>query len=277
MTENKQDSDFFCPICESYKVLEISKNSFFKTKVYKCQNCLLHFNELNHKKIDSYYHSEYWEFKKKGSFTTRFRRHLFKKLRAASQFNYIKKKNCTVLDIGGGDGTTAIFFERKGCTVSIIEPDIIYSEKIRKNHPSVKILPEEYFNETTAGENFDLIILSHVLEHMPKINEILSSLKMFLSKGLLFIEVPNCDNPEILKTSIMKNPHLFHFSESSLKHLLQRNGYKILRFDSMDYKQPKKLISDDIRFLFLSFLSQEVYFETTKEKGRVYRILVKKD
>ena len=49
--------------------------------------------------------------------------------------------------------------------------------------------------------------------------------------GIFFIEVPNCENVSVLKTSIELVPHTFHFSKKSLEKLAKQNLFQVIKSD----------------------------------------------
>ena len=91
---------------------------------------------------------------------------------------------------------------------------------------------ESSVEDFSTEEEFDVIWMSHVLEHLIEPDKFLKNIKMNLKKdGVFFIEVPNCEYKPMLENSIKKNPHLFHFTKKSLSKLVENLGYKILTCD----------------------------------------------
>ncbi|NHW78509.1 methyltransferase domain-containing protein, partial [Escherichia coli] len=75
----------------------------------------------------------------------------------------------------------------------------------------------------------------HVLEHLVDCRKILSNIKNLLTTdGIFFIEVPNCDQLESLEHSIFTQPHLHHFTKSSLQILLEDLDFKIIDIGTYD-------------------------------------------
>ena len=101
----------------------------------------------------------------------------------------------------------------------------VYSE-------SVDLLDQSSVEDFSTDEVFDVIWLSHVLEHIIEPIHFLNKIKNNLKKdGVIFIEVPNCEYEPMLQNSIQKNPHLFHFTKNALSKLVENVGYKILSCD----------------------------------------------
>lgn len=78
--------------------------------------------------------------------------------------------------------------------------------------------------------HFDLITLSHSLEHTPAPGAVLRSLREKLATGgRLFVQVPNAgQNPFDLVVA----DHLCHFTADTLVHLVTRSGFLVERVDT---------------------------------------------
>ena len=89
----------------------------------------------------------------------------------------------------------------------------------------------EPFERFVRGRTFDLIVLSHVLEHLAAPAAVLARLRDALTpNGLLYVEVPHV--PENAHTAHLDSPwaprhdepHLTFFTAGSLQKLLERSG-----------------------------------------------------
>ncbi|MFA5974911.1 MAG: class I SAM-dependent methyltransferase [Elusimicrobiota bacterium] len=87
-----------------------------------------------------------------------------------------------------------------------------------------------------AAGRFDIVVLSHVLEHLRSPGELLKQVSPYLrDSGALFIEVPHQDY--LFKRDIF--PHLLFFSHGSLKALLLQGGWDIQSIESYGRDQAK--------------------------------------
>ena len=112
-----------------------------------------------------------------------------------------------------------------------IEPDGRNVSMINKKLKKGKVI-ESSVEEFSTDEVFDVIWMSHVLEHLLEPMNFLKKIKNNLkNNGIFFIEVPNCEYEPTLQSSIQKNPHLFHFTTKSLSKLVEKLDYKILSCD----------------------------------------------
>ncbi len=124
-----------------------------------------------------------------------------------------------VLDYGGGTGSLMTRFIHEGCDVSVVDyaPEVIDGARLLGQ--TVEAL--------NADARFDLIVASHVVEHMAEPVEVLASLRNHLSpRGRIYVEVPmelHGAHPRVREPVT----HLNFFSPVSLSALLERAGFEL--------------------------------------------------
>ena len=228
-----------CILCNG--ILErYSETSNLGLSVNFCKNCNLYINGDTKKqvieKVSNLYKGGYWnERNSETSINSEFTDvdSQGKRRNWVSQFLYTKEhitgKN--LLEIGVGVGQSILWFEEEGFDVSGIEPDGRNVGMINKKLKKGKVI-ESSVEDFLTDEVFDVIWMSHVLEHIIEPIHFLKKIKNNLKKdGIFFIEVPNCEYEPMLQSSIQKNPHLFHFTQNALSKLVENVGYKILSCD----------------------------------------------
>lgn len=153
----------------------------------------------------------------------------------------IKKyiKNGRILDIGCGRGLFLNIMKNDGWNVTGVE----FNKEIASNISGVygiNMISGEPAEWGFSDGSFDVITMSHVLEHLTNPLEIILECKRLLKKGGLFINAaPNIDS---LQAYIGKKNwfhldipyHIYHFSETGLIRLLEMNSFKILRIRRFD-------------------------------------------
>ena len=228
-----------CIICDGV-LEEYSKTSNLNLVVNYCKKCNFYING-NTKgevldKISSLYKEDYWnERNSEISINSDYSDidSQGKKRNWISQFLYTKKyiTGKTILEIGVGAGQSIYWFENKGFHVTGIEPDkrnVSMINKMLKKGEVIESSVEDFFTEKT----YDVIWMSHVLEHLVGPDEFLKKIKKNMKKnGIFFIEVPNCEYKPTLKSSIEENPHLFHFTKKALIRMVEDIGYKVISCD----------------------------------------------
>lgn len=134
---------------------------------------------------------------------------------------YLARQKLNVLDYGGGDGKIMIPFVKKGHNCYLIDYD---------DHPidGVSKIADD-INSCEVERKYDLIVCSHVLEHVGDISGLIKALKEMLKpNGIIYAEVPQ----EIwagLKIDTDPVTHINFFTLPSLKNLFFSNGFQIIK------------------------------------------------
>ena len=143
------------------------------------------------------------------------------------------KKNEKLLDIGSGSGQFLYEMKSLGLDVYGVEPGEFDEKATKKEGLEIKKsnLKEAKFKK----ETFDLITMSHVLEHVSNPLENLEEIHRILKKnGRFIISVPNYNS---LAYKIFGSNwyqldiprHLFDYSDKILKRVLEERGFKIIK------------------------------------------------
>ena len=124
-------------------------------------------------------------------------------------------------------------------------------------------------------KKFDVIIISHVLEHLINCRLVISSLRELLAEdGIIFIEVPNCEDLITLEHSVFTQPHLHHFTEKSLEFLFKSCGYEIIKSDI--FFSHVVTLAEHIKYMLKWFLKIDCYTKGTNSHGNILRLIVSK-
>lgn len=147
----------------------------------------------------------------------------------------------TVLDIGPGQGRSfrAISQIIPGLKYFAFEPDLDLSSLLR-DFLEVHVFPHRFPSEPVAGtlvegRRFDLVLMSHVLEHFNGTDAVavLKNVRDLVAEdGILLCEVPCCDWRQ--QDQVMGNDpsHLSLFSIDSLRVALIEAGFKVEFLDT---------------------------------------------
>jgi SAM-dependent methyltransferase len=140
------------------------------------------------------------------------------------------KSGDQVLEIGCRDARTLrVMQEEIGIEAYGLEPGVEAAEQERNAGVSCFVGAIEDYE---PGElRFDQIQSFHVLEHLHDPLSALIRMRNWLKPGgRMLIEVPNVYQPYgLLQENFFQNAHLTNFSESTLRVLLVRAGYSVLR------------------------------------------------
>lgn len=135
---------------------------------------------------------------------------------------YVRKTKLSVLDYGGGQGQMLLpFMDAKH--------DCYLADHMDHQIPGVRKIADDLASMPTDRQ-YDIVICSHVLEHMPDPVALLKGLKEHLSSDrIIYAEVPmelRCGFP------IESNPitHCNFFAPASFHNLFDKAGYRVVGF-----------------------------------------------
>lgn len=238
-----------CPVCDSTNFEEAFEcpDHFLSKEVFKlnrCSNCNTLFTNPrpDEKSIITYYKSDSYIshsnesnsliniiYKKVRAIT------LKRKLKMLERFAFQGK----VLDYGCGTGHFLSYASQHGWNVRGVEPDDAAREQVSSNLQQyvAPSLPE------LKDEDFDVITLFHVLEHVHSLEETLKDLLSRLNRnGVLFLALPNYKSADAQKyhthwAGYDVPRHLYHFDQKSIFRLSKKYGLNIvstipMKFDS---------------------------------------------
>ncbi|WP_240469848.1 class I SAM-dependent methyltransferase [Cyclobacterium sp. SYSU L10401] len=219
----------------------ISKESFI---ICACKNCQLWFTNPrpDEKNIAKYYNGEnYISHQNKNKGITDLIYRVVRKYtlrQKLKQINSRSKHRGKLLDYGCGLGNFVKVCQENGWTAYGMEPNE-QAAQIAINQTKINLIKDLTALETE--KKFDVITLFHVLEHIHQLNK---TVKVLLSKlkkrGLLFIAVPNRESQDA--TYFKENwaaldvpRHLYHFNETSMKYLAEKNDCRITEILPMTF------------------------------------------
>lgn len=222
-----------CPVCSSDSVSFIrnyrsGKTVFQDMKLVRCNTCsMVYADPMPSDEVLTEYNASYFVAAHGGLNTNPVATAFFSGIawiRIGHLEKYIRKFSATVkkvLEIGPGTGYFAGNWLR-------LHSDNEYSalETDTSCHQSLKQIGVQITEFETINSNhtiYDMLVLSHVVEHVSRPKEFLSAMSSCLRKdGVIFIEVPCRDwehKPE-------DEPHLLFFEKKSMMELLTSLGFK---------------------------------------------------
>lgn len=145
-------------------------------------------------------------------------------------------ENSTILDLGSNYGVISFHLSKRANRVVGIDHDAVAINKARVNYKSdnlefIQIDALEYLNK---NENkFDVLVLSHILEHLDNREEFLNQYKKYFK--FIYIELPDFDKnylnhyrkeigDELIYTD---NDHVVEFDRDELLILLKKCNIKV--------------------------------------------------
>ena len=225
-----------CPICDSNDgdILYEGKRAIDKREkvlsnfnIVACSKCGFIFEDSNYTQKD--YDEHYKSLKSQSSSVGRGGVSKFDIDRYDFQIkqieNFLENKDASILDIGCGYGGLLLRLEEKGYkNIYGIEIEENCCRILEKNNIQYSL--GTVFDMEKINKSFDVVIISHVLEHIYDLKKIKSIINKVLNKnGILYIEVPdtnNYSNFNYKPFDYFNFEHLNHFTQNTLNILFNK-------------------------------------------------------
>lgn len=146
----------------------------------------------------------------------------------------------SLLEIGCGSGEFLSFMRRRGWKVTGIEPSTAAAACASRLGTKVFFGTLNDFVASPDGRHsrFDVIVLSHVLEHLPDPIGLLRTIRHLLRPGgMMILMAPNERNPlqraaeHLVRRKrwwVAVPDHLYYWSHSALATFVSRHGFRIM-------------------------------------------------
>ena len=175
-------------------------------------------------------------------------------MKGRSIYNYLNSNQLikdanklSVLEVGCGAGGILKYFKDIGCSVKGVDLGgeyIQYGIDEHRLNLSIGTINDVDFSP-------DIIIYSHILEHVLNLREELKKIHMLLlDTGILYIEAPGVKNlTNSYKMDFLRylqNAHTYHFTGESLNNLLSTNGFNMITGNEVIQSVYRKKSENDI-------------------------------
>jgi 2-polyprenyl-3-methyl-5-hydroxy-6-metoxy-1,4-benzoquinol methylase len=146
-----------------------------------------------------------------------------------------------VLDCGCGAGDNARILKESGWRVTGVTIDPREQEAAKEFCDTVHLADLEHGLSQSVEGVFDVVLASHVLEHLAKPERLLQDLqRRMTANGVLAVALPNIAHYgqrlsllhgrfDYTATGLLDRTHLRFYTHSTAIQLLERNGYELLR------------------------------------------------
>jgi len=150
--------------------------------------------------------------------------------------SFLNDENAKIVDMGCGNGGLLQALKEIGYkNLTAIDPSRKCIDNIRKH--GISGIEGSLF-QNNISEKFDLVILSHVLEHIVNVSSALQVLRSMLSdNGMIYIEVPDASryaDHYIVPYYYFDTEHINHFEEVSLINMGFENGLRVMYLGKKD-------------------------------------------
>jgi SAM-dependent methyltransferase len=142
-----------------------------------------------------------------------------------------------ILDVGAAAGAYLSAFKNAGWEAYGVE----ISDYARESAKKIFGIEMHRDLETAAFKDsyFDFILMNHAIEHLPSHTDFLDKLFSILKPGgILFVAAPNFGSVGAAKMKsnwpqLKPDEHLYFFTPKTLKMVLEKSGYHILKSDTL--------------------------------------------
>ncbi len=142
----------------------------------------------------------------------------------------LSEKYSDICDIGCGNGSMAAALSNFGHRVTGVEVDLHAAEQAMQRGVQLFQGTAERLPEAVSNKKFDMVLMSHVLEHtIDPVAAVRNATQLLRSGGRFVCEVPNCAAISLEHSGLAWEPldiprHLNFFVPENLRTLCERNG-----------------------------------------------------
>ena len=220
-----------CPLCrcQNFEPFEVHEDAGYTLTYQICSSCGLVFQSprMDDDALTSFYTSGYRRFVQ-GTEEPTEKDLRIQAGRARHQLQLARRIIPSVsrhLDIGSSSGALLrVFKSYYGCESVGIEPGEVYRTRVVND--GIQVYAQLADMELEKQVPFDLVTMSHVLEHLsdPSTDLVQIRERWMTPEGYLLVEVPNLFGHYSVELS-----HLVLFSSNTLRQLLSHSGFEVLR------------------------------------------------
>lgn len=143
-------------------------------------------------------------------------------------------RKLAIVEVGCNVGTFLNHLKERGHQVTGVELNRWCVEYARE-HFGLTVHERELAQAGLDAQTFDVVIMLHLIEHLPDPNvEVREASRVLKKDGLLCIETPTYDTLpfKILRhreRSIRTSTHIFYFTPETLTRLLEKHGFNVVK------------------------------------------------
>lgn len=168
-----------------------------------------------------------------------------------------KKEKLTFLDVGCGDGWGLKDVEKYNKKLDLYGCDynMLRLLRAKKLVPTATIFLADVNEEMIKPNSCDIILLNHVLEHVPKDIKLLKKLYSYLApNGYLLLGVPQEGAlPYFIRDRVIEpylmfmTDHVHFYKDTEVIKKVRSVGFKVARLDYLNYAFPHSIIDRYLR------------------------------
>ncbi len=218
-----------CQLSKGSKLIQLERRTVSKSDfpelemddlyyIWLCEKCgyIFQTTSLSDRDLECYYQKYAFNFPMYDPYCISSRVQTERDKKAKNRFDFINhyintEAHNKFLEIGCGDGALLSLFNAKGVSLMGSELNRSHHEACRNRGVEiVEFGPDKV--DTRIEQGIDVVIMSHVLEHIKNPKQFLEKLSGFMSghSSLLFVEVP--DEAQVASPNNFSLEHVSYFS-----------------------------------------------------------------
>ncbi|MBW1987250.1 MAG: class I SAM-dependent methyltransferase [Deltaproteobacteria bacterium] len=222
-----------CPLCEQDHTRRVHQRSFLTLTVTTvlCPGCgLVYHNPVVEDQDRMALGLSARQLHTNAPMDARHRRRVQR--RAVYQHDFLKpwvRPGLMGLEVGAGLGVLSAGLQQQGVQILGVEPDPQQAEYARRQF-GLTMVTGRFEELDLSGQQFDLILASHVIEHFPDpLKFLITARSLAAPGGRLFLETPNILVPKVGPRRVFSIPHNFYFTPQTLTWMLLKAGWQVER------------------------------------------------
>lgn len=182
-------------------------------------------------------------------------------------------ENLRVLDIGAGTGRWSIYFAERNAQVTAVEPSAemraVLARKVQEKNLDNLTVIDGGAQDFGSSQQYDVIIMSFVLNHVPEINMIFQNTKRYLKPdGRFFISEnpPEFGEGREYDFLILENQYqvkMYRWTPEEIKEAAGKVGLEIV-------KQQDLIVDESVRDVFANKPHKKFEDFIGKRRGIIY-------
>lgn len=153
-----------------------------------------------------------------------------------SFFKEYCRSGMNILDVGCGAGTLMSWPVKEGLNAYGVNPDPGFGNYGPANYGLKDVQICMFEDASFAPDTFDIITFNHVFEHFTDATLMLKKIRNYLKKdGFLYLSIPNVLTPHGQLEYNFFLEHINTFSPTTIKLLLKKMGFEVLKFSTFGY------------------------------------------
>ncbi len=178
-------------------------------------------------------------------------------LKIADRLGKFMPEKGRLLEIGCAMGMTMNAFRKRGWKVTGVEPEE-WSCKLARDKYGLDVINSTFQEADLEESSFEVVLLLHVIEHLPNPAKGLSQIARILRPGaFLVLETPRYDTLwfKLLKgreRSVILG-HIYYFTRKTMQALACKSGFEVVRLDSVG----RTVTLDRLCFYAAKFLNHD--------------------